>query len=131
MTTKRPTTSPRLTRLEGREVLSGNVTVSVSDFVLRITGDDLGNTVEVRPATASKFTVTGVGTTVNGGTAPVSVVGVNSIRVETKGGNDVIKVGGTTARAMSLPHDLRVYAGAGDDRIEVGILSLDDLYIDT
>jgi hypothetical protein len=102
--------------LEDRTLPAGNVTALVSAGILNVVGDDAANRVLVAATGEHTFVLTSLdgSTTLNGGTGPVQLDGVNAINVQMRGGDDFVHVTGTRG-------GLVVYAdtGAGDDGLAV------------
>ncbi len=116
----------RYEALEPRLVMSGNVIVQISGqypvYDLKVTGDAQGNQITISSdAAGSVWTVAGIpgsGTTVNGRPS-VTVGGVtNSVWIDMKGGNDVVKL-----LSFHVPNELHVDLDAGDDLLEAGLVS--------
>ncbi len=116
----------RYEALEPRLVMSGNVIVQISGqyplYDLKVDGDGLGNQITIASdATGSVWTVAGIpgsGTTVNGQPS-VTVRGVtNSVWIDMKGGNDVVKL-----LSFQVPNELHVDLDAGDNVLEAGLYS--------
>lgn len=110
--------------LEPRLLLSGNVTVRVSGqyplYDLKITGDSLGNQIAVSYDEVQRtWTVAGIpgtGTTVNGRQS-VTVGGVtNSVWIDMRGGDDVVKL-----LSFQVPNELHIDLDAGNDVLEAGL----------
>jgi len=105
-----------LENLERRQVLTGNVTATVSAGHLIVVGDEAGNAVELSQS-GSNLVLRGLsGTTVNGGSAEF-VVRTGSSRVEQSlsvalnGGDDTFSMGD----GVSVRRDAFVFLGEGDD----------------
>jgi len=98
--------------LEDRTLPAGNVTAFVSAGILNVFGDAAANRVLVAAAGEHSFVISPVDgtTTVNGGTAPVRVGGVNAVNAQMFGGADFLHVTGTGGGLV-----LFVDMGAGDD----------------
>ncbi len=102
--------------LERRQVLTGNVTATVSAGTLIVTGDEAANAVELVQS-GSNLVLRGLSnTTVNGATADF-VVRTGSSRVQESlfaymnGGNDTFSIGD----GVSIRRDAFVFLGEGDD----------------
>ena len=77
--------------LEMRRLLAGNVSASVHDGRLILTGDDAGNSFIIeRQDDRTAFLLTPTdGTTLNGSAAPLVLVGVlRGVSIDTRGGDD-------------------------------------------
>jgi hypothetical protein len=111
----------RFEQLEPRQLLAGDVAVSVVGSELLIQGDALDNKIMVTAgAEVGSFVVTGVdGTTVHlEGQSPagqVSVTGVRSARIRLGEGSDLVAVVGADFRGS-----LGIEGGVGDDRVRIG-----------
>jgi hypothetical protein len=98
--------------LENRAMLAGNVTVSVSDGTLFITGGDAGNGVSVQQLNSGRYFITGFNvsggnTTVNGSLNGRIVSGVtNDIDVDLNGGADVFVMSNRASRRAELAAQL-------------------------
>lgn len=138
---RKPARSRRLTveSLESRAMLAGNVTVTVTDGVLNVAGDDKANGVAIRqlappngpttPWPGVRLEITGIPavngssqqTTINGG-ASVIVEGVkNGVGIWLGGGQDLLKVvnplpatnGAPNRAQVNLPGVVQI--GLGED----------------
>lgn len=104
-----------LEKLERRQVLTGNVTATVSAGSLIVVGDEAGNAVELSQSGANLVLRGLSGTTVNG--ASEFVVRTGSTRVEQSlfaylnGGNDTFSLGD----GVSVRRDAFLFLGEGDD----------------
>lgn len=132
--------------LEDRTVPAGNVSVTQIGTELRVIGDAAANNFTILGRGPGVVEIRGHGTTVNGGSAKVTVTGVEWLRVAGRanddviktrdleiaqvnvfgeGGNDVLELSGT--RGVDLPSyyyddrglDLGVSGGSGDDTIRI------------
>ncbi len=93
---------------------SGNVTTDVRKGVLTVTGDGNNNWLTVMPGIQSaSYVITGDGTTVDGGTDPVTHVGITrDLKIDLTGGaNNLILVD------TILNRKLFITTGAGDDTV--------------
>jgi len=130
-TTRRNRFSPRwaLERLEDRTLLSGNVTAIVtSGGNLVVTGDAQGNQIRIQSASGGSLQVSSLDgtTTINGGSTPFSTTGVTgNVAVFMKQGADVVDVGGT-GMLTTLPKNLFIDTGSGDDTVDVENASIAD-----
>lgn len=127
----RDTRSLAVERLDKRELMAGNVQVSVQKGVLTLVGDDSPNAVMVYQDTNSRsgeFIVTPVArssppynlidTLVNGHSQPQKFKGVSrGIQADMRGGDDTLVIMGRGARTASIPGPVgvAVVLGAGDD----------------
>src|SRR5262245_51472265 len=81
--------------LEPRAMLAGNVLASVNAAgLLTITGDANANEVEVIQTAADTYLVTGVDTTINGGTE-FEAAGVTGVSVDLRAGDDIFTFTGS------------------------------------
>ena len=127
--------------LESRRVCAGNVTVQMVQHELRITGDNLANSISVQEqviGTTGKYVVRGARfngqytsagdpvvsgpvTTINGSTGVLRISSDNvKLFIVTGDGNDAIRIGGDAGgvTTMTVPR-LKVEAGLGDDYLKV------------
>lgn len=95
----RPSTTRRfgVETLEGRELMAGNVDVTLSNGNLLLTGDNAGNGVQIRQISANKLAVVGIkqagaNTTINGAGFQVFSGVTGSVTFNMNGGNDQIDV---------------------------------------
>ncbi|MGE3821022.1 MAG: hypothetical protein AB7I30_16540, partial [Isosphaeraceae bacterium] len=124
--------------LERRELLSGNVTASVVDGDLVITGDSASNWIQVRQVSEKKFKITGISTTINGRSSQTFTV-ADDIRMNMKGGDDTVDVRGSgssaapgASRYLKIFGDLDINTGSGHDTVIVkDVLVTDDVVIET
>jgi FKBP-type peptidyl-prolyl cis-trans isomerase FkpA len=137
-------------RLESRQLLAGNVTVSLQGDVLQINGDAASNEIRVTGiANGRAQVIAGAGTTINGGTAIfVSSAQVRNVAMQMGAGNDSVTVenlpingyvdldlgvGGDTANLRNLNvRALNVNGRAGNDVIQFHhVFSRDYIMIQT
>jgi hypothetical protein len=122
-TSRRTLSSPRwaLERLEERTLLSGNVTATVTTGGnLLVVGDAQANQIAIQ-TTSGALQVSSLDgtTTINGGAGPFTATGfTGDVDVFMKQGADVVDVGGTGA-VTSLPHNLVIDTGSGNDTVAV------------
>jgi hypothetical protein len=120
-----------LERLEGRQLLAGDVTAHVEGGMLILSGDDADNAITLTyESTTQKYQVTGRDaggspTTVNGldTSLPENVVefsGVRSVYVGLNGGNDDFDVGSPAAVDTVIRKWLAIEMGDGDDTVTLG-----------
>jgi hypothetical protein len=123
-TTRRAHVSPRwaLERLEDRTLLSGNVTATVTNAGnLLVVGDAKGNEILIQSTSGGALQISSLDgtTTINGGSTPFSTTGVTgNVAVFMKQGADVVDVGGT-GMLTTLPKNLFIDTGSGDDTVDV------------
>jgi hypothetical protein len=114
--------------LESRNLLAGNVTAEVRhSHELRITGDNHGNDIQIRQIAKNTFEISGVGTKINGRSAPfIAYHASNFISIRLAGGNDSIAVTNSTAKG-----GLYIDGGTGSNRVNISKVKTADLIIDT
>ena len=100
--------------LEARRMLAGDVQAFVSDSVITIIGDGLDNQIALTTNDSGNVVVTGLDTTINGGTDFVVTGRFESISLFMEGGNDEASLDGITA-----PRHFSFYGAAGNDRLTV------------
>jgi len=122
--------------LESRQLMAGDVTVSVLNGDLKVTGDIKDNDVAIfqvmqqGQVVPGRFFVNGLnGTTINGGTNGFNAIGVNHdfLINMTQGGDDHLALGtnggfnpATTNANFIVPHNLNVsFDISGDNNLEV------------
>lgn len=122
---RRPSWRGRIESLEGRILLSGDVSAVVHEGNLNLQGDGEDNLVEVT-VTGDGVIVRGLdGTTINGaGDDFVAFAGVDTIDgnlvVNLRGGDDVLLLSG----GLNVGRDVRFHGGAGDDRVGLENVSI-------
>jgi hypothetical protein len=119
----RATRTLRIESLEQKQMLAGDVTVSVLNGVLTLQGDDLDNQVAVSAGeTAGSFVIHGLdGTQLilgdAAGAAELVVEGVRRGLVANLGnGNDVLRINEASFRG-----NVAINMGEGDDRVSIGV----------
>lgn len=130
-----------LERLERRDLKAGNVSVWVDSFgTLNVQGDGSPNGVAIAQVSSTSFMVTGLNvggaTRINGGNRVVLGNVWNDVSINLGNGDDYLGIGGTTSGTQAtLPDDLFIAMGAGNDRVEIQGLSNRDsddrMFIDT
>lgn len=119
----------RVEKLEARELMAGDVWASVVNGTLRVSGDNSSNGVIIEQVGYQTFKVAGSyqsgATRVNGSYAERYFQGVyDDIEVSLNGGNDSLRLGGTSESTRDiLPDDVRINMGDGDDYVRVQWLS--------
>jgi hypothetical protein len=110
-----------LERLEERTLLSGNVSATVTAAGnLLVIGDTKANQIAIQE-TSGALQVSSLDgtTTINGGSGPFTATGfTHDVDVFMNRGNDVVDVGGS-GPVTSLPHNLVIDTGAGNDTVNV------------
>lgn len=115
---KKPTRAfrPRVEVLESRLNLAGNVRALVAGPILHLTGDSLANDLRIVGTAANAFTVTGVGTSVNGvANGTLNLTGIQNIFIDLQNGDDR-----TTFVNANLSGMLRFTGGNGNDTLAFG-----------
>jgi hypothetical protein len=123
---------PKLESLEGRRLQAGNVTASIVNGDLRITGDNLANEVSVFRQNGF-IRVHGFNNTRINGSAVDAIFSQGSLshdlRADMKGGSDTLLV---DLSGLHVPHDIFVDTGDGNDFVRLTNLSAgNDITIDT
>jgi ribosomal protein L27 len=130
----RPSTTRRfgVESLEGRELMAGNVDVTLSNGNLLLTGDNLGNGVQIRQISANKLAVVGLkqagaNTSINGVGFQVFSGVTGNVTFNMNGGNDQIDVTNgagffasqtglpTTFQPVDFARNVTVNLGDGND----------------
>ena len=112
--------------LESRELMAGDVRVTVSGGDLVITGDSAANSIEVRQVGIDRFEGRGVSTKINGQSNARTFPGVfDDVQVALNGGNDRVVIKG------NIPDDLLINAHAGNDYIKLERVVAEDVTINT
>jgi len=124
--------------LESRAMLAGDVTVSVTDGILRLQGDEFSNDIViVRLNTTGQGTKVAIHGTNASGVVTTRINGQDSIEVEgiTKGailglgnGNNRLEIGNTSSgdharQPVDFQGRVKIGASSGNDRIAVSIYS--------
>lgn len=121
-----------LDRLEQRQMMAGDVSVQVTGGDLRITGDELGNGIEINQVGNGQYRVVGLyldgsQTTVNGQASFLAQGVSDDFTIRMRGGGDYVRV---YESAVNVPDDMRIELGDGNDRVYLDRLSVgDDLTI--
>jgi hypothetical protein len=110
--TRRKTNSRRtlsFQSLENRNLMAGNLSVSVQNHSLVINGDNNDNYVQIEQAGNGQYTVTAYsGDKINGKTGPQTFSGVTSdFKIDLKGGKDAVSFGGDVL-PITLPHNVSI-----------------------
>jgi hypothetical protein len=120
----RATRALRIESLEQKQMLAGDVTVSVLNGVLTLQGDDLDNQVAVSAGeTAGSFVIHGLdGTQLilgdAAGATELVVEGVRRGMIANLGdGNDVLRINEASFRG-----NVAINMGEGDDRVSIGVV---------
>lgn len=113
-------------RLELRNMLAGDVFVSVQNSVLQIVGDQLSNQVEVSTNANGNVVVTGLDTTINGSSDSVAISQpFVHVTASLQDGDDEIAF-----RSVQSPSHLTVLGGNGNDRTELESAGAYHLHLD-
>jgi hypothetical protein len=134
MSTKQRTnrTSLSVENLEGRDLMSGNVTASIVGDDLVIRGDSASNNIYVRQVSSGRFSVTATGGTLNGTVGSRTFTVPDSIKIYANGGNDLVDVRGNATTRLKVFGDLTIDLGSGSDTADIrGVILTDDLSIET
>ena len=112
--------------LQPRNLLAGDVTVTVDDFALTVLGDFEDNQILIVGSPDGSVTVSGLeDTTINGGTGPfVSGPNLETAEILTFEGNDEVEI-----RGLVLEDDLILLADEGDDSIDIQDINADDIEV--
>ncbi len=136
----RPSTSRRfgVESLEGRELMAGNVDVTLSNGNLLLTGDNLGNGVQIRQISANKLAVVGIkqagaNTLINGAGFQVFSGVTGAVTFNMNGGNDQVDVSdgqGFFASQPGLPATFQPVDFASNVTVNLGdgndLLAMED-----
>ena len=113
-----------LERLESRACMAGDVTVTVDGGTVRILGDGVANQIQVDQVTPDLVRVTGLdGTTVNGQVAAVVPLANRELRIDMKGGDDLLETDDFNGQPLIVQR-LKIEMGDGEDSVEI-----DDLQV--
>lgn len=140
----KPRTARRLgvESLESRQMMAGDVTVSVSCGDLTITGDGAANGIIMYQMGEGQYRIAGVSqggaaTRIRMGNSIASyqtVTGVNDdVTINMQGGNDYVTIMQNAGYApyTTLPDDLTMNMGNGDDSVRLQLLKVgDDALVD-
>jgi hypothetical protein len=92
--------------LERRELLAGNLQVSVAGSKLFITGDNLANNAAVVALAGGRYAVAGLGTTINGGNnVYVTPRSVSHISANLNGGDDALGLSNNAQAIFDLANN--------------------------
>jgi hypothetical protein len=123
------TKSLRLERLEGRDMLAGNVTATLMDHTLLIHGDNSGNAIIVTQTGKKSFTVVqdpANPTTINGVTGgSFSADRVKRVEIITGTGNDSVTINGDRLRKGDIN------LGDGNNTLVINSSRVDKLNVTT
>lgn len=121
----------RLESLESRELMAGNVSVSLVNQEVQVTGDAKGNGVLISEISPNVYKITGLvaagsATTINGKSSITIRSPQDDLRVYMNGGNDVVAIGNATG--LMTVEDLTVDMGDGADYLELANLEVYDRF---
>lgn len=122
-TTGRSRPQPRrlqVESLENRELMAGNVSVSMSNGNLFITGDANPNHVQVRQTSPGVYSISGVmlggtATKINGYSGVTARGITGNVSVALGGGSDQLDFGTGDGRQINVPGTLTIDMGTGND----------------
>jgi large repetitive protein len=106
-----------LEQLENREMLAGNVGITLVSGILSITGDSLSNSIRIVDNGGTGLIVRGVSATkINGTTNPFNTNSsvVSSVNIQLKGADDVV-----TLIANNIPGKIQFNGETGNDQFNV------------
>ncbi len=121
--------------LEPKQLLAGDVGVSVRAGNLILSGDNLGNTVSIVRSDSGTVSVEGTDTLINGSKSEFVYRGeLKNVTLRMLGGDDQIRISGIEARSLvvdlgrgddlaeidsTTARDVRINAGVGDDVLQI------------
>jgi ice-binding like protein len=112
------TVGPMMQGLEGRVMLSGNVTASVVSGSLVLKGDAAANDIVMTrsglTATQIRISSGSSATTINGAAGPLVLSGVRGLKVQLMGGNDSLKLDDA-----GFDRPVSIDAGSGNDMVYI------------
>ena len=113
--------------LEPRQLLAGDVSVSLNQDILEVTGDVQANEFQiVGTANGQAQVIAPTGTTINGNAGPfVANVALRNVVVRLNGGDDMLSISG-----LVLKSQLIVEGGDGNDSINIGDINVRNLTVD-
>ena len=138
--------------LETRAMLAGNVTASVSNNTLFVTGDNLDNSIVIQQTGTSQFSVVGTGTTVNGRATAFIAFNVRNFEIDLRGGADSLGISNNSAYlaelqaeflggpeaspgisedALTLQGYANIRSGVGDDAMAVQLNAGQNIFVDS
>lgn len=116
--------------LESKRLLAGTVTAALTNGLLVINGDAADNAVIVSVAVdattgISSYTIKGDATTVISGSASVPIANVTQgIAIHMKGGNDSVTIGDPAGPTVTIPKNLGIDLGDGDNQAVLNNISI-------
>ncbi len=125
----------RMESLEQKNLLAGDVAVSVLGGDLFLEGDAADNNVElVGTATPGEFLLNGAGTTFDGSAGPLTVTGVTgNVSVDfSDGGSNRVQLG-EAVDTLNLSGDVSILGGAGSETLNItnSVISGDVRFLDS
>ncbi len=108
-----------LENLEARDLKAGNITLTVVNEELRVTGDDNANQLEIHQSVGNIYRVTGLNGTKINGKEDKLISFKGGIRVDLRGGDDQILMGGSTF-VDDVHGNLTILTGQGKDKVTLG-----------
>lgn len=114
----------RMEGLEERQLMAGDVAVSMFGGELMINGDEAGNAVMVSKLNDGGFKISGLWTdgaytTING-QSETTVNGVNGMHIDLDDGNDQLYINNTySGNDLVVNGDLNIKTGGGDDQVRI------------
>lgn len=113
--------------LESRELMAGNVNVTLEANEVIVRGDSRSNQIEVFQLANGAYRISGLnGTTVNGRAFFDRASPDRDLRIFMGGGDDTVFVGNNFSRAAMIVEDLEIDMGSGKDGLVVGNLKHTD-----
>jgi VCBS repeat-containing protein len=119
--------------LESRSMLTGNVNAFLSGGTLHINGDSDANEIIVEQSAANSFTISSRdgSTTINGQSSAVTIDQVTrDLMMALNGGDDVVEMSGTSDSVITVPGNLWVNTGSGDDQVILNAVHAKQLHVD-
>ena len=138
MTSRKINQSRKLSfqQTQNRQMMSatpGNVTTSVKNGTLTITGDNKGDAIAISQTADGKeigilglsgYTTAGA-TTINGSTSGLEITGVTGdININMGVGNDFVQITADSSKEVILPGHLNLNLGNGSNTLQIGNVQL-------
>src|SRR5262249_4095162 len=101
--------------LENRQLMTGNVSVSVQNHALVINGDNNDNQIRIEQVGNGQYTISSsYSTTINGQSTPQTFSGVTGdFKIDLKGGEDLLSIG-NQASATTVPGNVSIKNADGN-----------------
>lgn len=113
--------------LENRELMAGNVTVTLEANEVIVRGDGQSNQVEVFQLDNGAYRISGLnGTTVNGRGFADRNSSDRDLRIFMGGGDDLVFLGNNLARRAMVMEDLQIDMGTGKDGLAIANVQTTD-----